>query len=98
MDIMLAARSILVPRKVSDHRLSSRNQFSELSTSDKGGTRAASGQQRTYWSALRRAPWARNRSFGGHRIWRSLQPGRLTGRVDVEDLLDVIFADFCIGK
>ncbi|VAW18903.1 tRNA-5-carboxymethylaminomethyl-2-thiouridine(34)synthesis protein MnmE [hydrothermal vent metagenome] len=24
--------------------------------------------------------------------------GRLTGRVDVEDLLDVIFADFCIGK
>jgi tRNA modification GTPase len=28
--------------------------------------------------------------------WRSL--GRLTGRVDVEDLLDVIFADFCIGK
>jgi len=22
----------------------------------------------------------------------------LTGRVDVEDLLDVIFADFCIGK
>lgn len=28
--------------------------------------------------------------------WRSL--GRITGRVDVEDLLDVIFADFCIGK
>ncbi len=24
--------------------------------------------------------------------------GRLTGRVDVEDLLDVIFKDFCIGK
>lgn len=24
--------------------------------------------------------------------------GRLTGRVDVEDILDVIFADFCIGK
>ncbi len=24
--------------------------------------------------------------------------GRLTGRVDVEDLLDVIFNDFCIGK
>ncbi|SDE85862.1 tRNA modification GTPase [Rhodospira trueperi] len=24
--------------------------------------------------------------------------GRLTGRVDVEDLLDVIFGDFCIGK
>jgi len=28
--------------------------------------------------------------------WRNL--GRITGRVDVEDLLDVIFADFCLGK
>lgn len=28
----------------------------------------------------------------------ALELGRLTGRVDVEDLLDVIFADFCIGK
>jgi tRNA modification GTPase len=28
--------------------------------------------------------------------WRSL--GHITGRVDVEDLLDVIFADFCLGK
>ncbi len=24
--------------------------------------------------------------------------GRLTGRIDVEDLLDVVFAEFCIGK
>ena len=24
--------------------------------------------------------------------------GRVTGRVDIEDLLDVIFSDFCIGK
>jgi tRNA modification GTPase len=24
--------------------------------------------------------------------------GRVTGRVDVEELLDVIFRDFCIGK
>jgi tRNA modification GTPase len=24
--------------------------------------------------------------------------GRLTGRVDVEDVLDKIFRDFCIGK
>ena len=24
--------------------------------------------------------------------------GRITGRVDVEDLLDIIFTDFCIGK
>ena len=28
--------------------------------------------------------------------WRNL--GHITGRVDVEDLLDVIFADFCLGK
>ena len=28
--------------------------------------------------------------------WRSL--GRITGRVDVEDLLDMIFRDFCLGK
>ena len=24
--------------------------------------------------------------------------GQITGRVDVEDLLDVVFRDFCIGK
>ena len=24
--------------------------------------------------------------------------GRITGRIDVEDLLDAIFFDFCIGK
>lgn len=32
--------------------------------------------------------------------WRhaSVQLGRMTGHVDVEDLLDVIFSDFCIGK
>jgi len=24
--------------------------------------------------------------------------GRVTGRVDVEDLLDIIFCEFCIGK
>jgi tRNA modification GTPase len=28
--------------------------------------------------------------------WRSL--GRITGQTDIEDLLEVIFADFCIGK
>ena len=28
--------------------------------------------------------------------WRCL--GRITGQTDIEDLLDVIFADFCIGK
>lgn len=24
--------------------------------------------------------------------------GRITGRVDIEDVLDVLFQDFCIGK
>jgi tRNA modification GTPase len=24
--------------------------------------------------------------------------GKITGRIDVEDLLDVIFSEFCIGK
>ena len=24
--------------------------------------------------------------------------GRITGKVDVEDLLDIVFTDFCIGK
>ena len=24
--------------------------------------------------------------------------GRITGRVDVEDILDIVFRDFCIGK
>jgi tRNA modification GTPase len=24
--------------------------------------------------------------------------GRITGRVDVEDILDIVFEDFCIGK
>ncbi|MDB5395920.1 MAG: tRNA uridine-5-carboxymethylaminomethyl(34) synthesis GTPase MnmE, partial [Rhodospirillales bacterium] len=24
--------------------------------------------------------------------------GRITGRIDIEDMLDAIFLDFCIGK
>jgi tRNA modification GTPase len=49
--------------------------------------------------ALRRAvdaPLAELRAEDLRMAWRSL--GRITGSVDVEDLLDVIFADFCIGK
>ena len=35
----------------------------------------------------------------GECLRRALQElGRLTGRVDVEDLLDVVFGEFCIGK
>ena len=26
------------------------------------------------------------------------QIARITGRVDMEDLLDIVFSDFCIGK
>lgn len=49
--------------------------------------------------ALRRAiaaPLLELRAEDLRLAWRSL--GRITGQVDVEDLLDVIFADFCIGK
>jgi tRNA modification GTPase len=42
------------------------------------------------------APLAELRAEDLRLAWRSL--GRITGQVDVEDLLDVIFADFCIGK
>ena len=34
-------------------------------------------------------------------VWSRLamaELGKLTGRVQVEELLDVIFRDFCIGK
>ena len=49
--------------------------------------------------ALRRslgAPLTELRAEDLRLAWRSL--GRITGHVDVDDLLDVIFADFCIGK
>lgn len=49
--------------------------------------------------ALRRAleaPLPELRAEDLRLAWRSL--GRITGSVDVEDLLDVIFADFCLGK
>jgi len=42
------------------------------------------------------APFPELRAEDLRLAWRSL--GRITGTVDVEDLLDVIFADFCIGK
>lgn len=46
---------------------------------------------------------AANQASEGELIAESLrhatvQLGRMTGHVDVEDLLDVIFSDFCIGK
>jgi tRNA modification GTPase len=53
-------------------------------------------------AALDRA-LARNHSIDEELIAEELRSaattlGRLTGRVDVEDILDVIFRDFCIGK
>jgi tRNA modification GTPase len=53
----------------------------------------------TAHQALRRscdAALAEMRAEDLRLAWRDL--GRITGRVDVEDLLDVIFRDFCIGK
>jgi tRNA modification GTPase len=50
-------------------------------------------------SALRRAQTAALPELRAEDLrlaWRSL--GRITGTVDVEDLLDVIFRDFCLGK
>ena len=39
-----------------------------------------------------RRSWRRNSALAAHAL------GRLLGRVDVEDILDKIFRDFCIGK
>ncbi|MGH7093843.1 MAG: tRNA uridine-5-carboxymethylaminomethyl(34) synthesis GTPase MnmE, partial [Stellaceae bacterium] len=50
-------------------------------------------------AALRRSlmvPLAELRAEDLRLAWRGL--GRITGRAEVEDLLDVIFAEFCLGK
>jgi tRNA modification GTPase len=51
-------------------------------------------------SALRRATAEAEREdvFAEELRLAARALGRLTGRVDVEDILDVIFRDFCIGK
>ena len=53
-------------------------------------------------AALRRAAeegrQGREDTFAEELRLASRALGRLTGRVDVEDVLDVIFRDFCIGK
>jgi tRNA modification GTPase len=58
--------------------------------------RAALEEARTALARSRTAPLAELRAEDLRLAWRSL--GRITGRVDVEDLLDMIFRDFCIGK
>lgn len=53
------------------------------------------------WESLQRALTARDDQLElmAEDVRLALRAlGRITGRVDVEDLLDVIFRDFCIGK
>ncbi len=46
-----------------------------------------------------RAKWQENPEIAGEHLRIALRAlSRVTGRVDVEDLLDIIFQDFCIGK
>jgi len=48
---------------------------------------------------LRRAPEAKEAALAAEDVRLAMRAlGRITGRVDVEDLLDIIFRDFCIGK
>jgi tRNA modification GTPase len=49
--------------------------------------------------ALRRSLDARSAELAAEDLRLAVRElGRITGRVDVEDLLDIIFRDFCIGK
>lgn len=50
-------------------------------------------------SALQRAATAKLPELAAEDIRLAVRAlGRITGRVDVEDVLDIIFRDFCIGK
>jgi tRNA modification GTPase len=50
-------------------------------------------------AALRRAVQASESELMAEDIRMALRAlGRITGRVDIEDVLDVVFRDFCIGK
>ena len=50
-------------------------------------------------ASLQRAPTAPLPELRAEDLRLALRSlGRITGSVDVEDLLDVIFRDFCIGK
>jgi tRNA modification GTPase len=50
-------------------------------------------------AALQRAAGAREPELFAEDLRLALRSlGRITGRVDVEKLLDTIFKDFCIGK
>jgi len=58
--------------------------------------RAALEECLTHLDRALSAPMADLRAEDVRMAMRAL--GRITGRVDVEDLLDIIFRDFCIGK
>jgi tRNA modification GTPase len=50
-------------------------------------------------AALRRAVDAEQPELFAEDLRLALRSlGRITGRVDVEELMDTIFRDFCIGK
>jgi tRNA modification GTPase len=49
--------------------------------------------------ALDRARCAHLPELGAEELRRAADElGRITGRIDIEDMLDAIFRDFCIGK
>ena len=50
-------------------------------------------------AALERSQKVPDRELFGEDLRLALRSlGRITGRVDVEDILDVVFREFCIGK
>ena len=51
------------------------------------------------WESLSRASGGNRAEFWAEDMRIATRAlGRITGRVGVEDILDVIFRDFCIGK
>lgn len=84
--------------------------LTELVVARAGGSEAAPLTRLRHRNALEEARDALQRAAGNLTETRAMdlaaedlrlagrELGRITGRVDVEDLLDVIFRDFCIGK
>jgi tRNA modification GTPase len=73
-----------------------------------GRTSLSLPSRRRHVDCLRQAQRALDESLAGHHQGLDIRAeqlrlagdamGRITGRVDVENLLDVIFSEFCIGK
>ncbi|MCW5692252.1 MAG: tRNA uridine-5-carboxymethylaminomethyl(34) synthesis GTPase MnmE [Pseudolabrys sp.] len=79
---LAGAEQALVTRQRHRQSLAAVQQILNEALARFGGSRGE-GQEELFAEELRRA---------------AVEFGRLTGRVDVEDILDVIFRDFCIGK